>query len=571
MSAQSQVMNGRVRFIFILILLFALGLVYRLYFLQIIQGEAYSEKADRQYLSPNTALLDRGTIYFTSKDGDEVTAAYQKVGNIVVINPRLIENTDAVYERINSVVPIEKDDFLWRASKKDDPYEEILKRVELADGEKIAESPMPAGLQVNKQKWRSYPFESLASQVVGFMAYDHNDLAGRYGLERQYEDTLKRTNESIYTNFFVEMFSNIKNSFNTDVAKEGDIVTTIEPSVEDYLERTLEAVNKKWNSEYTGGIIMNPTTGEVVAMGLSPSFDLNDFSDENDSKVFSNRLVEDVYEMGSIIKPLTVAAGIDSGVINPKTTYFDAGFLVLNNRRISNFDGKGRGNVLIQEVLSQSLNTGAAYIASQLGNARFSEYMKGFGFDKKTGIDLPLEAAPLSDNLNSPREIEMATASYGQGIAMSPIATVRALAVLANGGKLVSPHVVSKIKYRTGITSTVKVPDPIQVLKPQTTEEVTKMLVKVVDEALIDGKAKNEHYSVAAKTGTAQISDGKGYYDDRYLHSFFGYFPAYNPKFIIFLYTYWPKEVKYASETLTHSFIDLTKYLINYYDIAPDR
>ena len=568
--ATSQVMSGRVRFIFVLILIFALGLVYRLYVLQIVEGQSFDEKADRQYLSPNSTLLDRGTIFFTSKDGDEVTAAYQKTGNIVVINPKLIENPEAVYKKINTVVPINKEDFLMRATKKTDPYEEVAKKIELEDGEKIAE-PAISGLQINKQKWRSYPFNVLASNVLGFMAYDHDDLAGRYGLEHQYEATLKRSNESLYTNFFVEMFSNIKSSFSDEKNREGDIVTTIEPSVQDYLERTLDAVNKKWHSEYSGGIVMNPSNGEILAMGLSPSFNPNDFSDEEDSKIFSNRLVEDVYEMGSIIKPLTVAAGIDAGVIGPKSTYFDAGFLVLNNRRISNFDGKGRGNVEIQEILSQSLNTGVAFIASKLGNDNFSHYMKSFGFDKKTGIDLPFEAAPLADNLNSPREIEMATASYGQGIAMSPIATIRALAVLANGGKLVNPHIVSKIKYRTGLSSTIDYGEPLQVLKPQTAEEVTKMLVKVVDEALIEGKGKNIHYSVAAKTGTAQISDGKGYYDDRYLHSFSGYFPAYNPKFIIFFFTYHPKEVRYASETLTNSFMDMTKYLINYYDIAPDR
>lgn len=570
MATQSQVIVGRVRFIFILFVFFGLGLIYRLYTVQIVSGEEFSVKADRQYLMPSSALLNRGVIYFTTKDGERVTAAYQQTGNIVFINPSIIDDPEPVYERINSIVPIDKEDFLKKAAKGTDPYEEIVKKVDLALGEKIRE-PVIDGLYVKKQKWRTYSFNRLAANVLGFMAFDRDELAGRYGLEYQYEKTLKRANESMYANFFVDIFSNIKGTFSDDGNWEGDIVTTIEPTIEDFLERALEQVTKKWNSGHSGGIIMNPANGEIIAMGMNPSFDPNNFSTEGDSKIFSNRLVEDVYEMGSIIKPLTIAAGIDSGAITPKSTYFDAGFLVLNNRRIANYDGRGRGLVDMQQVLSQSLNTGAAYVAGKMGNENFSRYMKSFGLDKKTGIDLPFEAAPLVENLNSGREIERATASYGQGIAMTPIATVRALSVLANGGNLVEPHVVSNINYKTGLSKSIEQKPPFQVLKPETAEKVTRMLVQVVDEALLEGKVKMERYSIAAKTGTAQISDGKGYYEDRYLHSFFGYFPAYNPKFIIFLYTYYPKEVRYASETLTHSFMDIAKYLINYYDVPPDR
>ncbi len=569
----SQVIVGRVRLVFILIVIFSLGLIYRLYTIQIVSGEEFSQKADRQYLTVRPDLINRGSIFFTTKDGEKVTAAYQQTGNLVVINPTQIIDPEPIYDRVNSLIPIQKEEFLKKAAKKDDPYEEVIKKVDLEIGEKISQ-PKIAGLQVFKQKWRAYPAGKVAANVIGFMAYGKGDaLAGQYGLERQYEKTLERNGESTYTNFFVEVFSDISETISDEDHAEGDLVTTIEPTVQTYLDRTIETVNKKWSSEFSGGIVMDPKTGEIIAMGQYPTFDPNDFSGVANPKIFSNRLVEDVYEMGSIIKPLTVAAGIDAGVISAASTYDDKGFLILNNSRISNYDGKARGVVSMQEVLSQSLNTGVAHIVGKLGKERFSQYMKSFGLDKKTNIDLPFEAAPLVDNLKSPRDIEHATASYGQGIAMTPVATARALAALANGGKLPNPHIVSRIDYKSGLTKKTEAGEQSQVLKPETTEEVTRMLVKVVDEALLDGKVKMEHYSVAAKTGTAQIAraDGRGYYDDRYLHSFFGYFPAYSPKFIIFLYTYHPKEVKYASETLTTSFHDVTKYLINYYDIPPDR
>lgn len=572
MATRSQVMSGRVRLFFILIVIFALGLVYRLYSIQIVDGEEYSIKADRQYITTDSSLLNRGTIYFTSKEGDKVTAAYQQTGDIIVISPKQITDKQAVFEAIQTYVPIDKEEFMKKADKVGDPYEEVAKKVDAETGAKIREKALP-GLQVFKQKWRSYPGGQLAGATLGFMAYDHEELAGRYGLEHQYENTLRRTDEGTYANFFVEVFSNIKHQFQEAENSEGDIITTIEPNVQTYLEQILKDINDRWSSDFTAGIVMDPNTGEIIGMGQFPGFDPNNFGSVKDPSIFTNHLVQDVHEMGSIIKPLTMAAGIDSGAVTSKTTYTDKGFLVLNGKRISNYDGKARGVVSMQEVLSQSLNTGVAFVTQKMGNEEFTRYFKEFGLDRKTGVDLPFEAAPLVDNLNSTRDIEHATASYGQGIAMTAISTTRALSILANGGKLINPHIVSKIDYKSGLHRTIDPGKPAQVLKKETAEEVTRMLIKVVDEALLHGTAKMDHYSVAAKTGTAQIAnpEGGGYYTDRYLHSFFGYFPAYNPKFIIFLYTYYPKHVQYASETLTSSFFDMTKYLINYYDIPPDR
>jgi len=266
-----------------------------------------------------------------------------------------------------------------------------------------------------------------------------------------------------------------------------------------------------------------------------------------------------------------MAAGIDAGVVTPETTYNDKGYLVLNGKKISNWDGKGRGIISMQEVLNQSLNTGVSFVVGKLGNQRFADYFRSFGFGSRTGIDLPNESIGLLDNLKSPRDVEYATASFGQGIAMTPIQTVRALSVLANGGKLITPHVVDKIQYDL-TDKKVELPAPVQVIKPETAEAVTGMLIKVVDGALAHGTKSMEHYSIAAKTGTAQIADpvNGGYLENTYLHSFFGYFPAYKPRALVFLYSYEPN-AEYASQTFTDPFMDITSFLIHYYDMAPDR
>lgn len=564
----------RIRFISACIAIVVMLFIAKLYFLQIVSGDDFRMRAERQYLQPNQTIYDRGAIFFQNKDGSTVGAAILKTGFTLGINPKLLENPDSAFKAVNDIFPIDKKNFLARASQKDTLYSIIAKKIDGSLAEKISALKIP-GVLVYKDRYRFYPFNTTASNVIGLVGYKVDTLAGRYGLESYYDDTLERNSSGLYSNFFAEIFSDIKKSIDSESKFEGDIITSVEPTVEDFLEKSIAGIQNKWGSRSTGGIIMNPKTGEIFAMGNVPTFDPNALQNESDPGIFSNPIVENVYEMGSIIKPLTMASGIDSGTVTASTTYNDNGFLILNGSKISNFDGKGRGVVDMQEVLNQSLNTGAAFVAGKMGNDLFSDYFRRFGFGQETGIDMPNETPGLIQNLASPRDIEHATASFGQGIAMSPINTVRALSSLANGGYLVTPHLVKRIEYKIGVGKNISYEKGTQVIKPSTSEEITRMLVTVVDKALLGGTFKMARYSIAAKTGTAQIakSGGGGYYSDKYLHSFFGYFPAYNPQFIIFLYTVEPKGVggDFASHTLTAPFMDIAKFLINYYKIPPDR
>ena len=531
----------------------------------------FASQADRQYVRPPQYTFNRGTVYLQSKNGSLVSGATVKTGYIIVINPKLLADAEAAYQKISQIITVDHDDFMMRAGKKSDTYEEIAKKVDEDKGKAIEALKIP-GVNIYEDRWRLYPGGELAAHVLGFVGYKGDELAGRYGLERSFDDVLKRNADSMYVNFFAEMFSNIKN-IAKDQPLEGDIVTTLEPSVQTLLQQKVAAVNKQWGSDSTGALVINPKNGEIYAMALHPTFNPNSFSSEKSADVFSNFMVEDVREMGSIIKPLTIAAGLDSGVITPATTYNDTGCIILNTKSICNFDGKARGVTPMQEVLNHSLNLGVSFVTKKMGNEKFTEYFKNFGLGEKTGIDLPNEATGLISNLDTPRDLEHANASFGQGIAITPLETVRALASLGNGGYLINPHVVKRVNYKIGYSKETPIEKGRQVISEATSKEITRMLVNVVDVALLNGKAKNLHYSVAAKTGTAQISlpGGGGYYADRYLHSFFGYFPAKDPQFLVFLYTIYPKGVKYASETLTEPFLDISKFLINYYEIPPDR
>jgi cell division protein FtsI/penicillin-binding protein 2 len=547
-------------------------MVLRLYFLQIVHHEQYVNEAGKQRVKGSDRSLNRGAIFFETKDKTLISAATEKKGYTVALVPKVLENATTTFEKLSVILELEKEDFFAKATKKNDPYEEIARKIPEDKANQIKALKIP-GVGVYSESWRFYPGGRQASHVVGLLGYKGEEYAGRYGLERFYEKTLSRDSEDLFANFFVEIFSNVKNTI-TSSEGEGNIVSTIEPTTQSSLEETLRKIQNKWSSAETGGIIIDPMTGEIYAMASIPDFDPNDFRDVEDPKVFSNPLVEEVREMGSIIKPLTVAAGLNERVITANSTYFDNGSITLNTETIYNHDKKtGRGQTTIQDALGNSLNMGMVFVMQKLGREKFSTYMLDFGLGERTGIDLPNEAQSLVSNLQSPRDIEHATASFGQGIALTPVATVRALSTIGNGGILITPHVVKKIQFTNGLSKTLDYKEGRRVITKETSNEITRMLVELVDTNLLDGKAKNPHYSIAAKTGTAQIANSTdgGYYKDRYLHSFFGYFPAYEPKFLVFLYTVYPKNVSFASNTLAEPFFDLSKFLINYYEVTPDR
>lgn len=564
----------RIRILTAAVLFFTLVLIGRLYQLQVMDHQLYRDKADRQYVHTVAELYDRGSIYFTTKEGEYVSAATIQSGFLLAVDPTQVTDPEEVYSALDQYIDLDHDTFIHRATLSGRTYVEIEATLEAETAKYIEELDL-TGVYIYRNQWRYYPGGTLGARTVGFVGYAGNsgELSGVYGLERYYDDVLKRDNQSMSVNFFAELFSNIGSlMFDNTPKRHGDIVTTIEPTVARMLQNELIATNQKWGSELTGGIVINPKTGEIYALDAVPTFDLNDRG-EASIEDFQNPLVEDVYEMGSIIKPLTVAAGLDSGAISRYTTYYDSGQIELNTFTIRNYDGRGRGTVSMQEVLNQSLNTGVAYVVDKMGKDRFREYFMNLRIGSETGIDLPNETYGLISNLNSPRDVEYATASFGQGIALTPLATVRALSTLGNGGMLITPHLVKQIEYDDGTHKEINFPDGEQVFETVTSEEITRMLVTVVDDALRGGDVALPDYTIAAKTGTAQIADNQngGYYENRFLHSFFGYFPAYDPEFLVFLYTVEPKNVRYASETLTDPFMEVTKFLINYYNVPPDR
>ncbi len=550
-------------------------LLARLYQIQVVESAYYIDKAESQYVYTKTDLYSRGSILFTTREGSMLSAASIQRGSVLAANPKhIVGSPEDFCNSLSNFLddPVEK--CIERISIPGRVYVELANRVTEEQVKEIDNLAVDGAL-LYKNQWRYYPGGPLSARSIGFVGYtdDGTELRGKYGLERYYDEVLFEKQQVVSVNSFGELFSNLGELvYRKDESLTGDIVTTLEPSVSRMLDSVLMETNELYESKLTGAIIMDPYTGEIVAMNAVPGFDLNDRSGATIDQ-FNNPLVEDVYEFGSTIKALTMAAGLDSGAVTSNSTYYDTGSIELDTFTIRNFDGRGRGTVPMQEVLNQSLNTGVSYIVQKMGKDSFREYFLSYKLGSESGIDLPNEAHGLVDNLYSPRDVEYATASFGQGIATTPVAAIRALAVLGNGGKLVTPHLVKEIEYDNGRVKEVRYPDGEQVISPETSEEISRMLSVVVDDALRGGNVALPNHTISAKTGTAQIPDpvNGGYYEDKFLHSFFGYFPAFNPEFIVFMYTVEPQGVRYASETLTDPFMEITRFLINYYSIPPDR
>lgn len=568
----SDVFGFRIRLVVFFICLVAVFFAVRLGWLQIAQGDYYAQEAGQQYVTTVQSQFDRGTIFFKKKNGELVSGASLLRAFTVSVNPRVLQNSDEVYEKIKTFLPdLDYDFFLKQASIPNSNYREIATQVPEDQAKGLTDLNIK-GLSVARVNSRFSPSGFLAPHVIGFVGYQGNEFVGQYGIERTYQETLTRVGSGVYVNFFAEVFTHLTQFSPVENTTEGDVVMTIEPSVQSSLQNELDLIRERWQSDRTMGIIMDPKTGAVLAMAVTPGFDINNYRNEKVS-IFSNPNVQSVFEMGSIMKPIILATALDQGVITADTTYYDAGFVKVGDRTINNFDRKGRGNVTIQTVLNQSLNTGMVFAMQRMNKNNFREQFEKFGFGETTGIDLPGEIKGLVANLKTNRDVEFANISFGQGIAATPIGMTRAMSALANGGKIVQPRVVDRIEYVDGSRKSIEPKIIRSVIKPETSEEITRMMVNAFDN-YFSGTKKMKNYSIAGKTGTAQIADRErgGYYSDRNLHTFVGYFPAYDPKFIVFMMNEYPKMgARYSSETLIDPFLNLAKFLINYYNIPPDR
>lgn len=539
-------------------------IVLRLFYLQIVEHRYYIALAKKQQGFSRILEPKRGDIYFRTKDGELQRAATTKIGARLYIDARHVKNPEETFKKLSLVTDLDQDQFRRIVSNVQDPYEVLKRRIDLGEAERILDLNLP-GVGLEEERWRFYLNNDFGSHILGFVS-SLDASQGQYGVEKYFDNALQGKSGKISGDkdaggLLVPLFGPQE----VEAEAGQDLVLTIEPRIESEVKSKLKALQEKWSPLSGGILVLEPKTGKILALSAIPSFDPNLYQKEKDLGVFLNPFVEKIFELGSVFKPLTLAAALDQGAIRPETTYVDMGEIRIGDRVIKNFDGKARGLRNMAQILEESLNTGAVFVMQQMGGENLKNYFYKFGLGEATGIELPGEVAGNLSNLDTGREVEYATASFGQGVAVTPLELAMALSSLANGGHLMKP-IIRADDVPQVVRDTVSL---------QTSETISRMLVDVVDKALAGGKVKMDRYSIAAKTGTAQIpasrrGGGKGY-SDEFLHAFFGYFPAYDPKFFIFMFLERPQGVKYASQSLSDTFRDLIEFLINYYTIPPDR
>ena len=372
--------------------------------------------------------------------------------------------------------------------------------------------------------------------------------SGQYGVEGYYDKILRGQEIS-------------------GVSKTGDIVLTIDRNIQAFAEKELNYLMEKWQPENGNIIVQDPNTGAILAMAGSPSFDPNRYQYYQLSD-FTNKSVQEMFEPGSSFKPVTMSGALDKRALTPETTYFDAGEVVLNGYHIKNYNEKSNGVQTMYQVLEKSLNTGAMFAEDRLGDENFLDYVINFGFGQPTGIDLAGEIGGDVSNLYTKRKINFATASFGQGIATTPIQLTNAYSALANGGKLLKPYLAKVITEPDGqkkITQTEIIGTPVS---ERATLDIKKMLAKVVEIGF--DKARVKGYDIAGKTGTAQIASKEGGYSDQFIHDMVGFAPAFDPKFVVLIKMEKPQGIKFAADSLSPSLGNMMKFLLNYFHIPPN-
>ena len=550
--------SKRINFLIALFLIATGTLLARLYHLQIVKGEDYSAFAKGIYFKINNTQPPRGDIYFQDKAGEQrYLVATNTQSYFVYADPKEVENAQNALAQLSAILEIDSEEnevVLTRLNNKESSYALIKKNLTEDEINRINELNLP-GIYIQSESMRIYPAGETGAHILGFLGFEGDTRTGQYGIEEYYNNILSGS-------------ENYK-LFSGQGADSADLELTVDYGIQFVIEKKLEELLDKLDADSATAIFMNPKTGAILAMAQKPGFDSNKYEEVEYVDVFKNNLVQSVYELGSVFKPITMAAAIDAGVVTPQTVYNDTGSIRIGGYTISNFDGKARDLQTMTEVLEKSLNTGAIFAQQQLGKKKFRDYLEAFQFDKLTGIDIQGEVAGNIQSIkNTNRDIDFATASFGQGISFSPLRFLTSVAAIANEGKIMKPFLVNKV-IRNEEEKTTEPEVLAQPITALTASRVTAMMVSVADNSF-DKKMAVPGYSVAGKTGTAQIpsKDGSGY-SDQTIHSVVGFAPAYDPAFIGIIKVDNPHGIRFAADSVTPTFKEIASFILQYYRIPP--
>ena len=541
-------------------------------------------------------------------------------GKNVIVNPTKIADTVYTAAALAPILDMDTDELEPLLKPSLIRYKEITNKILPDISDKIDTvrrdnqyRKILSGIVLKDEHWRYYPEKKLAAQIIG---YTDNEGIGRYGIEERFDQDLKGKEGAILgavNTSGQHLLANQSTAGGVIKPQDGaDIILSIDRVVQGTVEKILEEDLKKYDADAVQAIIIEPSTGRIIAMAQAPNFDPNRFGDvfltypitpdqetlDRSNKAFNqkiptttidgelyryantwgpevlrNKAISDLYEPGSVMKAITMAAAINTDEVGPSTTFYDSGPVKVDEFEIKNSDNMYLGTTSMIQVINRSLNTGIAFIIRKMGAQVWYEYLKAFGFGQYTDIKLPGETPSQLPIWHNWAESELVTRGFGQGISATPLQMVMAFSALANGGYLMKPIIVDEVRYSSGRIEDYKP----EIVRRAVSEETYLMVKAMLAENVKRGFAetgKVDRYTVMGKTGTSQTYDERGKARTgagTTIGTYAGFGPFDNPQFVILVKYDYPKTTPWGSETAGPTFKRIAEFMFQYLDIPPEK
>ncbi|MEG1048026.1 MAG: stage V sporulation protein D [Bacilli bacterium] len=523
--------HKRINIIFLFVSIFLFLIVSKVFFLQVIDYDKLSKLANKLWNRNLPIEAARGTIYDRNL---KVLASNETTSSLVFI-PSQIKDKQTTAKKISEILGVSYEDMLVHVSKKTS-IERVHpegRRLDYKIADKITNLNI-YGVYLIRETKRKYNHDMLMGHTLGFVGIDNQGLSG---LELEYNKYL--TGEYGSLKYMSDAKGNVmeQKSYYEQPQDGINLTLTVDLRLQKSLERELNVVNEKYNPDHLIGIIMNPNTGEILALSSRPNFSPSNYKDYTVEEINRNLPIWMTYEPGSTFKIITLASSLEEHTIDLfKDHYYDSGSINVDGSRLKCWKAGGHGAETFLEVVQNSCNPGFVVMGQKLGKEKLFDYIDKFGFGKKTGVDLNGEGSGIIFNLDKVGPVELATTAFGQGVSVTPIQQITAISAAINGGILLKPYIVKSLNEPTTNSVIEKHDTKIvrKVISNSTSEKVRFALENVV--SLGSGRnAYIENYRVGGKTGTAQkVKDGR-YLFGNYITSFIGFMPANKPEVIVYI------------------------------------
>jgi len=539
------------------------SIVYKLYLIQVIKKVSAKNLSTLNGLKIIQPL--RGNIFLVDKDNNLFPAAVSYYLYDLYYYPPKAKNINKELEEINKILNFDNLNELKNKAKSSSKSFILAKDLNNFKKDKISSFGYDS-VFFEEKVVRKYPLNEILATVLGFSSLDEEtgQIEGKYGLEKYYNELLK--GEVGYRdNFRVIRMPQ----------KGADLVLNLDYYLQLKTFEILKNAVEEFKAEGGLIVVVETKTGRILAVSELPSYNPNFYFNEKDYSIFISRLSK-TYEPGSVMKPFFYAAAFNENLAKPDDVYNDQGYVVLNGWRIENFDKKARGTVDLKTALEQSLNTGSVYISQLLGKTKFLRYVNAFYLNSKPEVDFPILEEHNFSNLKNPgREVNFGTASFGQGVSLSPLGLMQSFNLFSNNGQIISFNFAKKIIYFDNSEKEINSKNISKVLSKETLDKISPILEGVVENQA--KKAKIKGFKVAGKTGSALIpnlkekSDGFSGYSDEVITNFIGFLPASDPKFLVLVRLDKPAKNLLAFGTAAPTFKKVAEFLVSYYSLEPDK